>query len=346
VSEQPLVTAMVLNWNGAHLLPDCLGSLAAQDWPLLETLVVDNGSIDDSRAVTARYPARFLGLGRNLGFSRAYNRALPEAKGEFLFIVNNDMRFRPQCVSRLARALAADPTLFAVDPTQLSWDGARVIHGRMRLVRGSVHDTVIPPFAAEYTAPADAPVEVPWGCAGSLLVRRGRFEALGGFDPTFFIDFEDTDLCWRAWRRGWRTEYVPEAVLYHKVGMSGDEYQHLIRGVAPGAVPKTWFRRRVSYHTNLVRFALKCLPLPVAVRLLMHVVTRAAWHLAHGNAKLALSIAVALATNVRRLPSTCTARAEVERTQVHDHAALMARFAPAVTAEGAPEAPLPMRGRS
>src|SRR5262249_45401572 len=69
-----------------------------------------------------------------------------------------------------------------------------------------------------------------------------------------------TDLCWRAWRRGWRTIYVPEALLYHKVGMSGDEYQHLIRGVAPGQVPRTWFRRRVSYHTNLLRFALKVLP--------------------------------------------------------------------------------------
>jgi len=346
VSDQPLVTAMVLNWNGAHLLPDCLGTLAAQDWPVLETLVVDNGSVDDSRAVAARYPARFLPLGENVGFSRAYNRALPEAKGEFLFIVNNDMRFLPECVGRLARALAADPTLFAVDPTQLSWDGARVIHGRMRLVHGSVHDTVIPPFAAEYTAPADAHVEVPWGCAGSLLVRRSGFEALGGFDPTFFIDFEDTDLCWRAWRRGWRTEHVPEAVLYHKVGMSGDEYQHLIRGVAAGVVPKTWFKRRVSYHTNLVRFALKCLPPPVAARLVVHLLTRAAWHLTHGNPKLAVAIALALATNARRLPSTWAARAEVERTQVHDHAALMARFAAPGVRAGATGAALSARGRS
>jgi len=188
-------------------------------------------------------------------------------------------------------------------------------------------------------------VEVPWGCAGSLLVRRRRFAALGGFDPTFFIDFEDTDLCWRAWRRGWRTEHVPEAVLYHKVGMSGDEYQHLIRGVAAGALPKTWFRRRVSYHTNLVRFALKCLPVPVAARLVAHLVTRAAWHLTHGNAKVAAAIALALATNLRRLPSTWAARAEVERTQVYGHTALMERFAPAAVAEGAADAAVPTAGR-
>src|SRR5262249_28105833 len=259
MSEHPLVSTLVLNWNGAHLLPDCLATLATQDWPGHEIVVVDNGSADDSAAVSARYPARWLPMGDNLGFTRAYNRAVSDAKGDFLFFVNNDMRFERDCVGRLAGAVAADDSLFGVDPTQRSWDGARVIHGRTRFVAGSYQDVVVPPWAVEYTAPAAKPVEVPWGCAGSLLVRRDRFEALGGFDPTFFIDFEATDLCWRAWRRGWRTVYVPDAVLYHKVGMSGDEYQHLIRGVTPGRVPRTWFRRRVSYHTNLLRFALKVL---------------------------------------------------------------------------------------
>jgi len=326
VSDRPLVTAMVLNWNGAHLLPDCLGTLAEQDWPALEILVVDNGSLDDSRSVCGGYPARFLPLGENLGFSRAYNRAVGEAKGEHLFIVNNDMRFLPDCLSRLARVLAADPTLFAVDPTQLSWDGTRVIHGRTSLRRGTFHSTVIPPFAVEYTAAADGHVEVPWGCAGSLLVRRDRFDALGGFDPTFFIDFEDTDLCWRAWRRGWRTVYVPEAVLHHKVGMSGDEYQHLIRGVVPGQVPKLWFKRRVSYHTNLVRFAWKCLPWSTATRLVAHLLARAAWHVRQRNPKIALAIGWALAQNVTRLPDTLAARRTLAETQVVDHATLMARF--------------------
>jgi len=181
VSERPLVSTLVLNWNGAHLLPDCLATLAKQDCPAHEIVVVDNGSVDDSAAVAARYPARWLPMGENLGFTRAYNRAVHDAKGELLFFVNNDMRFEPDCITRLARVLTADDTLFAADPTQRSWDGARVIHGRTRFVPGSYHDIVVPPWAVEYTAAAAAPVEVPWGCAGSLLVRRDRFEALDGF---------------------------------------------------------------------------------------------------------------------------------------------------------------------
>ncbi len=324
--EPPLVSTLVLNWNGAHLLSDCLSTLAAQQWPAHEIVVVDNGSIDDSAAVAARYPARWLPMGDNLGFTRAYNRAVPEVKGDFVFFVNNDMRFEPDCLSQLARVLAADETLFAVDPTQRSWDGARVIHGRTRFVGGSYHDVVVPPWAVEYTAPADAPVEVPWGCAGSLLVRRDRFDALGGFDPTFFIDFEDTDLCWRAWRRGWRTVYVPDAVLYHKVGMSGDEYQHLVRGVGARQVPKSWFRRGVSYHTNLLRFGLKVLPVADAARLAAALVARAAWHVSRGNAKLALAIVLAFVANARRLSDTRAARRGVRDSARCGHGALVERF--------------------
>ena len=326
MSERALVSTLVLNWNGAHLLPDCLATLGSQDWSAHEILVIDNGSVDDSAAVTARYPARWVPMGENLGFTRAYNRAVGSAKGEFLFFVNNDMRFERDCVGRLARALGADDTLFAVDPTQRSWDGARVIHGRTRFVRGSYRDVVVPPWAVEYTAAAVTPVEVPWGCAGSLLVRRDRFDALGGFDPTFFIDFEDTDLCWRAWRRGWRTVYVPEALLYHKVGMSGDEYQHLIRGVAPGQVPRTWFSRRVSYHTNLLRFAIKVLPAGDATRLAAALLARAAWHVSRRNLKLALAIVLAFAHNARHLGDTLAARRRVDDGAAHDHAALVRRF--------------------
>ena len=126
MTERPLVSTLILNWNGAHLLPDCLSTLATQDWSGHEVVVVDNGSADDSAAVTARYPAaRWLPMGENLGFTRAYNRAVRDAKGAFLFFVNNDMRFEPDCVSRLApRAsrLRADP--FSVSDTGALLAGA------------------------------------------------------------------------------------------------------------------------------------------------------------------------------------------------------------------------------
>ena len=326
MEQHPQVTAIVLNYNGAHLLPDCLSTLGPQDWPSLDILVVDNGSLDDSAAVAAVHGARWLPLGENLGFSQANNQAAREAQGDFLLFLNNDMRFTPNCVRILAQVLRDDGSLFGVDPTQLNWDGSRIIHGRTRFVPGTYQTTVIPPHAVEYTAAAPGVVEVPWGCAGSLMVRRDRFEALGGFDPTFFIDFEDTDLCWRAWRRGWRTVYVPEAVLYHKVGMSGDEYQYLVRDVAAGRVPKFWFRRRLSHHRNLLRFGFKCLPAGTALRLAVQLARRALWDVSEGNLKIALASAGAFLGQIRNLPGTCRARREVNRAAVWDHRAVMQRF--------------------
>lgn len=330
MKETPFVSVIVLNYNGAHLLPDSLGTLLDQDFHPLEVLVVDNGSLDNSAQVAQAYPVRWIPLVSNLGFSQANNLAAQEAKGNYLFFVNNDMRFPPDCVRQLVDVLDKDPSLFAVDPTQLNWEGTRVIHGRTRFIAGLFTNTVVPPFAVEYTAPAEGPNEVPWGCAGSLLVRRDRFEALGGFDPRFFIDFEDTDLCWRAWRHGWRTVYVPHAILYHKVGMSSDEHQHLINSAQAGQLPKLWFRRRLSYHTNLVRFGLKCLPFSTAIQLIAHLMGRIGWHAYRRNLKLAFALLLACLRNIQLLPDTWAARRHLQRHQHLDHAALMARFAPKI----------------
>ena len=84
-----------------------------------------------------------------------------------------------------------------------------------------------------------------------LVGASGPLE-LGGFDETMFMDFEDIDLCWRAWLRGWASVYVPEASLRHRVGAV----------TTPGPVLT---RRLVSSHHNLMRFALKCFPLKDAL---------------------------------------------------------------------------------
>jgi GT2 family glycosyltransferase len=75
---------------------------------------------------------------------------------------------------------------------------------------------------------------------------------LGGFDETFFMEWEDLDLCWRAWLRGWPTVYVPAARVRHRVGAATSRDVRL--------------RRSASSHHNLVRFALKCLPAVPAAR--------------------------------------------------------------------------------
>lgn len=260
------VTVVIPNYNGAHLLPDCLRSLQLQEPSVPEIVVVDNGSIDESKAVVRRWGARWLPLGANRGLATACNEGARESRSPFLFFANSDMRFAPDCLARLVEALeGAGQSAFSADPLQYDWEGERIIHYRTvlrparnfreRLAEGVFQN---PPLVRSYT-PAEQVCEIPWGCGGSLMVRRELFDELGGFDASFFLDFEDVDLCWRAGMREWSHWFVPNARLWHRWGASNDAELMRARPDLARRLPPTERARLISQAHNHVRFALKVL---------------------------------------------------------------------------------------
>jgi GT2 family glycosyltransferase len=124
----------------------------------------------------------------------------------------------------------------------------------------------LPGLHLDSNVAADDVVRTVCANGAAMLVRRDRHLELGGFDETFFMEWEDLDLCWRAWLRGWSTVYVPRAILRHRVGAVTTE------AVAP--------QRSASSHHNLLRFALKCLPLSAAARVVAGELLRAPRHAA------------------------------------------------------------------
>ena len=331
--QDPLVSTVVVNYNGAHLLPDCLDSLNGQDLPGHEVIVVDNGSIDESQAVVEKYGCRFIPLGDNLGLPAAYNRGAEHARGEYVFFVNNDMRFEPDCVRLLAGALAADPGLFAADPLQFDWDGARVIHDRavlqpVRGLRGLLSRTILPwpPLAMSYI-PSDTVVPVPWGCAGSLMIRRRLLVQLGGWDARLFLDLEDLDLCWRAWLRGWPTVYVPRARLFHKWGATNDEHLHAAKtDEVRRRLPSLTFRRLVTQQRNHLRFALKVLDFR-SIAMLVAIKLAVLPVMAVRRPTVARAWVLAAARVVAEVPEVWRLRRDIHRSRVCSSRDLIARFA-------------------
>lgn len=250
MSTATAISVVVLNRNGAALLRECLPSLREQDYPRLEIVVADNGSTDESQAVAREFGALFVALGRNTGFAVGNNRGVDAASGGYVFFVNNDMRFRADCVRRLAAVLDADAGVFAADAKQWDWEGRRLLHGGPALIRSRRLPTVLPGLTYETVFRPDEALEVPWGSAGNLMVRRGMFEALGGFDETFFLDVEDMDLCWRAWLRGWKTVYVPTAEVFHRhAATAAVEFN--------GEDPARRYVRQTSGIRNYYRFVAK-----------------------------------------------------------------------------------------
>jgi GT2 family glycosyltransferase len=330
----PPVSVVIVNYNGAHLLPECLASLESQVVGPLDVVVVDNGSIDDSAAVTQHHGCRFLPLGENLGLAAGYNRGAAATSGEFVFFVNNDMRFEPDCVARLTDVLVRNPGVFAADPLQWNWTGDRVIHGRSVFERISSLKELfsrailpLPPRNMNYTALASAVAPVPWGCGGSLMVRRSMLEQVGGWDEKYFISgFDDADLCWRAWLLGMPTVFVPNARLFHKAGASNDDQLHAAtdQSVRRRLKPLT-FERIMGHHRNHLRFAFKMLDASSVIALLclksvaplVYVVRRP---------MVARALLFAVAEFVAAIPEILPLRRRIARSATHSSSALIARF--------------------
>jgi hypothetical protein len=170
------------------------------------------------------FRARWLPSGANVGLAPALNRGATVATGDFLLFINNDMRFDSGFLAALIEPLRQNENMFATDGMQFNWDGTERGHLAARLAkrrpsRYSSTELVPGLYFYQREAPEKSPVFM--GSAACMLVRRRLFEELDGFDERLPLGYEDVEICWRAWMRGWPTLYVPEAVCWHRVGSSG-----------------------------------------------------------------------------------------------------------------------------
>jgi len=217
----PVVSVVVLNWNGVHLLPGSLDSVRAQTLQDVEIIMPDNGSTDGSLELVAeRYPeVRVLGFSQNLGFCLAVNAGIRAAGGEFVALLNNDTELDPGCLKELIAVMRADERVGICAPKMVYYDDPGLINsaGHACGPDGVVVDIGRRQRDGEWF---NRPREVLGACAGAALYRRHMLEEIGLFDPDFFISFEDADLDWRAQWAGWRARYVPTALVKHREGVS------------------------------------------------------------------------------------------------------------------------------
>lgn len=287
-AEQQLVTAIIVNWNGARLLEQCVPSLMAQDYPRLEVVVVDNGSTDDSREVAERFDASWLPLGANRGLAGGMHEGALAAEGTYLLFLNNDMRFERDFVSELVGGLESHPEAFAVDAKQTDWDGNKIVHERIYLERDRSASAQIPGWTfLQESASAISPCA--YASAANILVRAEDYREIGGWDARLPLAFEDVDLALRAWARGRSTLYVPTAIAHHDVSAStrtgeGDRL------------------RRRGQTIGLLVLAEKHLPLRSVLGLAFKMLRSAAGGLIRGEAAAARTQLAALGRGLRAVP--------------------------------------------
>jgi GT2 family glycosyltransferase len=159
--------------------------------------------------------------GRNRGFARAINEGCRLSRGDWLLFLNPDMALPPTFVedvmARAEHLLAADPTAGIVGFRLHNPDGSRQLStGAFPTLFGTLGRLFLPRPRRKYTIPpATERCRVDWVTGCCLLVRRACWDDLGGFDSSFFLYYEDVDLCRRARSRGWSVWHEPAPCALH-----------------------------------------------------------------------------------------------------------------------------------
>jgi N-acetylglucosaminyl-diphospho-decaprenol L-rhamnosyltransferase len=224
--HQPQVGVVVVTYSPGDTLDGFLDTLEKATTRPVGVVLADNGSTDGAPERAADRPGvELLRTGGNLGYGRAANLGLARAPGDWVVVSNPDVTWEPGALDTLLEAVQRWPAVGVLGPEILSPDGTLYPSARQlpSLGRGIGHALCgwwwpSNPWTAAYRRERGAPTErlAGWLSGSCLLIRRAAFEAVGGFDPAYFMYFEDLDLCERIGRAGWQNVYVPTAVIVHE----------------------------------------------------------------------------------------------------------------------------------
>ena len=183
--ENPLVSIIVVNWNGQKWLKSCFQSIEKQTYKNTEIILIDNASTDNSINYTKNHSfIKIIQNEHNLGYSGANNKAAKAAKGQLLFFLNNDTKLECDCIEKLVNAIQKDENVGAYAPKIMDYEGkTRISLGVGCDIFGYPHS-----YTGDNLFYADG---------AALFIKKDIFDEIGGFDERYFIFYEDVDLSWR-----------------------------------------------------------------------------------------------------------------------------------------------------
>lgn len=241
------VSAVVVNYKAGRVIGDCLKSLRSEG--VADIVVADNSPSPDAQSVVGDL-AEWFPTGGNYGLGGGTNRGASRTTGEYLLCVNPDVTVEPGAVKAMVDVLDGDPGVAIVGPLLENPDGTvypspRVFPGLLDSIGHAVIGLVKPdnPFTRRYKLididHGVSSADVDWVSGACFLMRRSAWDALGGFDESYFMYAEDMDLCWRAKQAGWRVAFEPSARVVHIQGHS---------------TAQAAYRMIVQHHRSLWKF--------------------------------------------------------------------------------------------
>jgi GT2 family glycosyltransferase len=234
--DQISFAVVIVNYNSSQHLRGCLATVH-EEVPN-EVVVVDNASTDGSaKMVRDCYPATTLYCNaNNVGYGTAVNQAMARCTSKYVLVLNSDTLLQSGALEALADYLDSHPRAAIVGPRLLDNDGTlqpscfpfptpfSTLVGNTTL--NDLFNNV--PILRSHYLPAwphNAERLVPWVKGAALAIRREAFESVGGFDESFFMYFEETDLCFRLRHAGWQVWFAPITSVIHAGGASTSQFR-------------------------------------------------------------------------------------------------------------------------
>lgn len=230
--DRPVVSVVIVNYNGKRFLNDCLDSLLTNGFKRysFEIIVVDNCSQDGSQELLRNFPGiKYIESSVNTGFTGGNNIGAHAAKGDFLLLLNNDTRVET-CLDPLVDAMSKS-NIGAIGCQLRYGDGRlqfsvgyehsplRVVLSWLGLERKSFLPSIfrrIDTSPHHYSSEQDKSVD--WVSGAALLTPKPVWDILGGLDDSYFMYCEDVDYCRRAREQGWKVVYQRDCIVTHYEG--------------------------------------------------------------------------------------------------------------------------------
>ncbi|NLW47622.1 MAG: glycosyltransferase family 2 protein [Firmicutes bacterium] len=236
---------IIVNWNGIDLLRITLPTvIAAIKYTGVEheIIVVDDGSRDESvDLVRNEFPiVKLVSLDQNHGFGEACNIGVKHSRNPIVVLLNNDMIVEEKFLEPLL-SVFTEPDIFAVTCQIKKWDKQTVeigmITAQFKFGFAKVKRN------NQIASQEEIPAPTFYASGGASAFSKEKYLTLDGFDELYYpFYWEDMDLSYRAWKRGWRVIYQPQSVVYHKhQGTIGKSYKK-------NYIKEVYYKNRLLFH--------------------------------------------------------------------------------------------------
>ena len=258
----PQVSIIIVNYNVKELLLDCIRSIYANVKISFEIIVIDNNSTDGSIALIQQHfpQVKTIVNTYNAGFPKATNQGFLQSKGEYIFMLNPDTVIIKDAIDKMIDFLENNKDVAILAPQLLNTDGTiqysiqRFITVQEIILETFFLHTIYKNFHSYINKPINTPIAVEAVSGAAILFPRSLIHEIGGLDEDLFWT-EDMEFCYRAFKKGKKIYYYPNAKIIHHVGASGTKNRKVM--LSRQILTKiTFFKKNHSaFAFTLVKYA-------------------------------------------------------------------------------------------